>query len=82
MSLLLLFNGGGGPSSVPTNVSATATGPNTMTVTWTPPDLGTVIGYDIERNGTIVAFDHSASPFNDTGLTPDTEYTYRVRAVR
>jgi hypothetical protein len=25
--------------------------------------------------------DHPASPYNDTGLSPDTPYNYRVRAV-
>lgn len=64
---------------VPQNVVATATGKTTITVTWTAFTGAT--GYDIERDAVIVAANHPASPFNDSGLTPDTEYTYRVRAL-
>ncbi|WP_010054066.1 fibronectin type III domain-containing protein [Carnobacterium maltaromaticum] len=37
--------------------------------------------YDIERNGTIVKEGNVGLTYKDTGLTADTEYTYRVRAV-
>ena len=63
----------------PGNVVATPTGTATATVTWSAVSGAT--GYDIERNGSVIATNHSASPFNDTGLTPATSYDYRVRAV-
>jgi hypothetical protein len=38
-------------------------------------------GYDVERDGTVIAYDLSDTSYSDTGLTPSTSYTYRVRAV-
>ena len=39
------------------------------------------VGYDIERGGSVIVFDHVTNSYADTGLDPDVEYTYRVRAV-
>lgn len=64
---------------IPQNVVATTTGQSTITVTWDAVPAAT--GYDVERNGTIIVFDHLTSPYNDTGLNSDTLYNYRVRAV-
>jgi len=65
--------------SIPPNVLATTTGQTTITVTW--DDVPAATGYDVERNGTVIAYDHPDSPYNDSGLDPDTLYSYRVRAV-
>jgi hypothetical protein len=65
--------------TIPQNVLATTTGQTTITVTWDAVPAAT--GYDIERNSAVIVLNHPASPYNDSGLTPDTLYTYRVRAV-
>jgi chitinase len=39
-------------------------------------------GYDIERNGAVVASDVVGTSYSDTGLSPSTTYTYRARTVR
>lgn len=38
-------------------------------------------GYDIERDGTVIVSNHGSTSYSDTGLTPSTLYSYRVRAV-
>jgi hypothetical protein len=38
-------------------------------------------GYDIERNGIVIATDVSGTTYSDTGLSGSTEYTHRVRSV-
>lgn len=64
---------------IPTNVVATPTGSTTITVTWDTVPAAT--GYDIERNGVVIATDQPPSPYFDTGLSASTLYNYRVRAV-
>ncbi len=66
--------------SVPGNVQVTGTTPSTATLSWSAStdDLG-IGGYRVYRNGTHVATVNATS-YTDTGLTPDTEYTYRVAA--
>jgi hypothetical protein len=39
------------------------------------------VGYDVERDDAVVAFDVDGETYSDTDLDPDTQYTYRVRAV-
>jgi hypothetical protein len=39
-------------------------------------------GYDVERDGTIVAWEVIPTSYSDTGLDPATLYSYRVRATR
>lgn len=63
----------------PVNLLVTATGSTTLSLTWDPVYGATA--YDIERDSTIIAYDHAASPFNDSGLSSSTLYSYRVRAV-
>lgn len=62
--------------NAPQNLKAVST-TNTTTVSW-----DTVVGaagYDIEINGTV--FDAGNQPsYTNTGLTPNTQYIYRVRA--
>ena len=70
----------------PTNLQAEATGTTSIRLTWTAPD-GPVSGYTIERKlGTTGDYVQagSAGPgdtsFDDSGLTPNRPYIYRVRA--
>ena len=37
--------------------------------------------FDIERDGVVIESDYATTTYSDTGLTPNTSYTYRVRAV-
>jgi hypothetical protein len=66
-------------SSPVTGVVATVTGQKTVTVTWTA--VTGARAYDIERNGVVIASNWPASPYNDSGLTLNTAYNYRVIAV-
>jgi chitodextrinase len=66
--------------SNPTSVVALRTSPATVTLSWTAStdDVG-VAGYHIRRNGMPLR-DIFQSPFQDTGLTASTVYTYTVQA--
>jgi hypothetical protein len=39
-------------------------------------------GYDIDRNGVVIATDVVGTTYGDTGLNPGTTYTYRARSIR
>jgi chitodextrinase len=66
--------------SVPTGVTATGTSGSTATVSWTAStDNVRVTGYHVYRNGSLVGTATAAS-YQDTGLTPNTTYTYTVSA--
>ena len=67
------------------NLVATAISTSEIELSWDDTDLDGET-FDIERDGSIIEYiyagDHTAiSPYTDSGLDPDTEYTYRVRAV-
>jgi glucose/arabinose dehydrogenase/PKD repeat protein len=76
------------PPTAPTNLQATASGSTQIGLTWTAAtDNVGVTGYRVERcqgagcsNFAQIATPAN-SPFTDTGLTPGTSYSYRVRAV-
>src|SRR5206468_1992641 len=76
------------PPTAPSNASATATSSTEIGVSWTAStdDVG-VTGYLVERcqGAGCASFTQvgsvAASPFNDSGLTPSTSYSYRVRAT-
>ncbi|WP_072482425.1 discoidin domain-containing protein [Amycolatopsis australiensis] len=72
-----------GDTQAPTTPTGLTAGPATATsvpLTWNAAtDNVGVAGYDILRNGTAVATSTTPS-YTDTGLTPDTSYTYAVRA--
>jgi hypothetical protein len=54
---------------------------STLGVTWPEAtDDVSVIGYLVSRNGTLIDFTRSTS-ISEAGLTPNTAYTYDVRAV-
>ena len=73
------------PTSVgtPTNVVATATGTSTASVTWT--GAANAQAYDVERAEVLgqwaVIARVNGTSFNDSGLTANKTYLYRVRAV-
>jgi acid phosphatase type 7 len=69
------------PPSAPTNVTATASGPSQVNLTWlaSTDDVG-VASYQIDRNGTAVGTSSSTS-FTDTSVQPSTTYTYTVAAL-
>jgi hypothetical protein len=66
--------------TTPTGLTAGTTTGTSAALTWSAAtDNVGVAGYDVLRDGTSVAT--SATPsYTDTGLTPDTSYSYAVRA--
>jgi hypothetical protein len=64
---------------VPTNLTATPISSTQINLNW--DDMSGATGYDIERDGAIIVYDHPVSSYSDTGRTPSTEYDYRVRTV-
>jgi fibronectin type 3 domain-containing protein len=77
-------NGGtNSPPTVPTNVTATPTAETNISVEWTQSTDDTGIsGYEIFRDTTSVGLvGASADAWLDTNLTPDTTYSYSVRAI-
>ncbi len=71
------------PPTVPGSVQAAATGETAVSVGWTlSTDDSGVSGYEIFRDGVSAGLvSASTDAWLDTGRTPDTTYTYRVRAV-
>lgn len=68
------------------NLVATAVSTTQIDLSW--DDVAALTGevYDIERDGSVVVYDYAGthspgSPYEDQGLDPDQEYTYRVAAV-
>lgn len=81
-------NGPSGPATLvaPTGATATALSSTSVRVTWSAvPDAG---AYEVERatgttGGTFTQVDVVTSlEFTNTGLSPETDYRYRVRGVR
>jgi phosphoesterase family protein/fibronectin type III domain protein len=71
-----------GPPSVPQHTTAVANGPTSATVSWDPSvdDVG-VSGYDVNRDGSRVAtVGGTTTSWTDTGLSPQTTYSYTVVA--
>jgi chitodextrinase len=76
------------PPSAPSNLNATATSSTQINLSWTAPtDNVGVTGYKVERcqGNSCSTFAQVGTPtgttFSDTGLTPSTVYSYRVRAT-
>ncbi|MET7419770.1 fibronectin type III domain-containing protein [Dactylosporangium sp. NPDC005555] len=68
------------PPQTPGGLAVTATGTTTAGLSWTgSTDNVGVSGYDVLRDGVQIATVTGTS-FGDVGLTPGTEYTYRVVA--
>jgi hypothetical protein len=64
---------------VPQNVVATEISETKVSLTWDP--VWAAGGYDIERNGVVIATNHPASPYIDTTVVFGGSYNYRVIAV-
>lgn len=67
-----------GPA-VPTGLTATPVSATQINLAWNA--VSGASGYDIERNGAVIVFDHPTNSYSNTGLSPATTYTYRVRSV-
>lgn len=69
------------PPSTPGAPAATSVQQNQLSLSWpAATDAISLAGYRISRNGTIVATTANSS-YTDTGLAPNTGYTYTVTAV-
>lgn len=70
------------PPTIPGNPQAVATSTTTISLTWTgSSDNTAVTGYRVQRGGVIVAANVTGTTFGDTGLTPNTAYSYTISAV-
>jgi hypothetical protein len=69
----------GYPWGPPHNLTATPISATQIDLSWTA--MPGVSGYDIERNGVVIATDVIGTSYSDTGLTGSTTYTYRARSV-
>ncbi len=72
-----------GTPSVPTGLVATGRTISTITFGWTASTASagcTLSGYHVYRGGTFVADVTSGLSFTDTGLNPNTGYSYTVKA--
>ena len=66
--------------TAPSGLSATAVSSSQVDLRWTAStDAVGVAGYDVFRGGTLVTT-VSGTSASDTGLTPNTSYTYTVKA--
>ncbi len=80
-----IFGGGGGSTdteapTAPTNLIASNTTQTGTNLTWSAAtDNVGVTGYDVYKNGTILA-STSTTSYNVTGLTASTLYTFTVKA--
>jgi Bacterial Ig domain/Right handed beta helix region/Fibronectin type III domain len=75
------------PPNAPANLSATATNPTTVNLSWnTSTDPGSsstgVTKYNVLRNGTVIAqVDAPATSYTDNDLAANTNYSYVIQAV-
>jgi hypothetical protein len=65
--------------TVPTGLAVAVVSATALTVSWDA--AGGATGYDLERDGTVIAAGLTATSYADTGLTASTGYSYRVRSV-
>jgi hypothetical protein len=64
----------------PSGLTATGVSPSQVDLSWSAMPGAT--GYDIERDGVVIATDVVGTSYSDTGLNPTTTYSYRIRSVR
>jgi chitodextrinase len=67
------------PPQMPANLAANPGSSTEIDLTWDPVSGAAVAGYDIYRNGALIGTSTGAS-FSDTGLSPNTSYSYTVDA--
>jgi chitodextrinase len=66
--------------TIPSSVHATSTMDTSLSIAWTAStDDVAVTGYKVYRGGTLLGTTTSTS-YNDTGLTPVTQYDYTIKA--
>jgi hypothetical protein len=70
------------PPSAPTGLTATATAPTTVNLSWSgSTDSNGISGYDIVRNGTTIGtVPGNTTGYVDASASPATSYTYTVDA--
>jgi chitodextrinase len=69
------------PPTAPTNLNATAVGPNRVDLSWTAStDNVEVTGYEIHRNGDHLTEVGAITSYSDTAVSPSTTYSYQIRA--
>jgi hypothetical protein len=64
----------------PSGLTATPLSSSAIQLNWNAVLAAT--GYDVERDGAVIAQDVTGTQYNDTDLAASTEYDYRIRAVR
>jgi chitodextrinase len=68
--------------SAPANLNATAPGPGRIDLSWqAASDNVGVTGYDVYRDGTLIASIGTATSYSDTSVIGGVTYSYTVRAV-
>jgi len=68
----------------PTNLALVVQGSSRIDLSW--DNVTGATGYAIMRNGLVIEANYTGShtvgsPYQDTGLDPETQYTYRVKGV-
>jgi hypothetical protein len=68
--------------TAPTNLAATANGPNRIDLSWlaSTDNIG-VTGYNVYRGGALLAGIGSTTSYADSSVSPNTPYSYQVRAL-
>ena len=69
------------PPSAPTLLTAVAISDSAIALDWAENSEPDVSHYNVYRDGTLIASGVGPSEYDDTGLLPDTTYSYRVQAV-
>jgi beta-glucanase (GH16 family) len=69
----------GGPAA-PTNLTATAASSSQINLSWIASSTPTVT-YSVLRGGAVIASGISGTTYSNTGLSPQTTYSYTVEAV-
>ena len=68
--------------AVPSDLSATATGDDRVELSWTgAADNVAAVGYQIERNGTVLPALGDVGSYVDRTVRPGRTYSYRIRAA-
>jgi chitodextrinase len=70
------------PPTAPSNLSGTAASPTRVNLSWTPStDNVGVTGYELFRDGALLAATGTGTTFSDTTASPSTTHSYQVRAL-